>query len=77
MKLEDEKQATLKKKASINVEGTEHEITFEMLCTKVLSTFLRCGMDPDPSLGSLQMLTMIEVLVLSQLTYPLLNKFAL
>lgn len=43
VKLEDEKQATLKKKASINVEGTEHEITFEMLCTKVLATYLRQG----------------------------------
>jgi len=42
------------------VEGQEHEITFEMLCAKVLSTYLRCGLDPDPSLGTLQMLTMIE-----------------
>lgn len=63
VKNEDEKQATLKKKAGINVEGQEHEITFEMLCVKVLSTYLRCGLDPDPSLGTLQMLTMIEVLV--------------
>ncbi|XP_073395342.1 cilia- and flagella-associated protein 100 [Physcomitrium patens] len=60
VRLEDEKQATLKRNASLNVEGTEHEITFEMLCTKVLSTYLRCGMDPDPSLGTLQMLSMIE-----------------
>lgn len=75
VKLEDEKQATLKKKASINVEGTEHEITFEMLCSKVLSTYLRCGLDPDPSLGSLQMLTMIEVFICAQQTPLLLNIF--
>lgn len=69
MKLEEEKQSTLKKKAGINVEGQEHEITFEMLCAKVLSTYLRCGLDPDPSLGTLQMLTMIEVSIWLQLTY--------
>nr|XP_024396837.1 cilia- and flagella-associated protein 100-like isoform X3 [Physcomitrium patens] len=43
VRLEDEKQATLKRNASLNVEGTEHEITFEMLCTKVLSTYLSKG----------------------------------
>lgn len=61
VKLEEEKQVALKVKTNMNVNDKKHEIPFEALTAKVLATYLRCGMDTDPSLTTLQMLTMIEV----------------
>ena len=61
VKLEEEKQIALKVKTNMNVNDKKHEISSEDLAAKVLATYLRCGMDADPSLTTLQMLTMIEV----------------
>lgn len=61
VKLEEEKQVALKVKVNMNVSDKKHEIPFEDLTAKVLATYLRCGMDADPSLTPLQMLAMIEV----------------
>jgi hypothetical protein len=61
VKLEEEKQVALKVKTNMNVNNKKHEISFEDLTAKVLATYLRCGMDADPSLTTLQMLTMTEV----------------
>ncbi|KAH9532684.1 hypothetical protein CY35_18G011300 [Sphagnum magellanicum] len=59
-KTEDEKQVMLRNKTDMNMDDKKHELSFEDLSGKVLATYLRCGMDVDPSLGTLQMLTMIE-----------------
>ncbi|CAM6061949.1 unnamed protein product [Sphagnum tenellum] len=59
-KTEDEKQVMLRNKTNMNMDDKKHELSFEDLSGKVLATYLRCGMDVDPSLGTLQMLTMIE-----------------
>lgn len=61
VKLEEEKQVALKVKTNMNVNDKKHKISFEDLTAKVLATYLRCGMDADPSLTTLQMLTMVEV----------------
>ncbi len=64
-KTEDEKQVMLRNKTNMNMDDKKHELSFEDLSGKVLATYLRCGMDVDPSLGTLQMLTMIEVQYIS------------
>jgi hypothetical protein len=59
------KQKMLRNKTDMNMDDKKHELSFEDLSGKVLATYLRCGMDVDPSLGTLQMLTMIEVQYIS------------
>lgn len=48
-------------KTNVNMIDKKYDVSFEEIAAKVSEVYVRCGLEDDPSLGTLQKLTSIEV----------------
>ncbi|MCO5583646.1 hypothetical protein L7F22_037559 [Adiantum nelumboides] len=60
IKTEEERQSNLQTKTNVNMIDKTYDVSFDEIATKVSEVYVRCGLEDDPALGTLQKLTSIE-----------------
>ncbi|KAH7429117.1 hypothetical protein KP509_09G031700 [Ceratopteris richardii] len=60
IKTEEDRQTSLQKKTNVNTIDKKFDVSFDELAAKVSEVYVRCGLEDDPSIGTLQKLTSIE-----------------
>ncbi|MCO5597398.1 hypothetical protein L7F22_051474 [Adiantum nelumboides] len=60
IKTEEERQSNLQTKTNVNMIDKTYNVSFDEIASKVTEVYVRCGLEDDPALGTLQKLTSIE-----------------
>ncbi|MCO5571063.1 hypothetical protein L7F22_024794 [Adiantum nelumboides] len=60
IKIEEEPQSNLQTKTNVNMIDKTYDVSFDEIASKVYEVYVRCGLEDDPALGTLQKLTSME-----------------